>query len=67
MDQDKRLQYSYDYQNYMAETVYQVPLYVPDLVIAYNKGLVVSDSYDDAGVLFAGGGNHFWARAYVEL
>ena len=66
MDQDKRLQYSYDYQNYMAEKVYQVPLYVPDLVIAFNKGLVVSDSYDEPGVLFAGGGNHFWARAYVE-
>ena len=30
------------------------------------KGLVVSDSYDEPGVLFAGGGNHFWARAYVE-
>lgn len=66
MDQDKRLQYSYDYQNYMVETVYQVPLYVPDLVIAFNKGLVVSTSYDDPGVLLAGGGNHFWARAYVE-
>ena len=66
MDQDKRLQYSHDYQNYMVETVYQVPLYVPDLVIAYNKGLVVADNYDDPGVLFAGGGNHFWARAYVE-
>ncbi len=67
MDQDQRLQYSYDYQNYMVETVYQVPLYVPDLVIAYNKGLVVSESYDDPGVLFSGGGNHFWPRAYVEL
>ena len=66
MDQEKRLQYSYDYQNYMVEKVYQIPLYVPDLVIAYNKGLVVSDSYDEPGVLFAGGGNHFWARAYVE-
>ena len=50
----------------MVETVYQVPLYVPDLVIAFNRGLVVSTSYDDPGVLLAGGGNHFWARAYVE-
>ncbi len=67
MDQDQRLQYSYDYQNYMVEQVYQVPLYVPDLVIAFANGLVVADSYDAPGVQLVGGGNHNWARAYVEL
>lgn len=67
MDPEKRLQYSYDYQNYMVDTVYQVPLYVPDLVIAFNKGLVVCENYGEPGVILSGGGNHFWARAYVEL
>ena len=66
MDPDKRLQYNYDYQNYMVEKVYQIPLYVPDLVIAFNKGLVVSEIGDMPGVILAGGGNHDWSRAYVE-
>ena len=50
----------------MVEKVYQIPLYVPDLVIAFNKGLVVSETYDMPGVILAGGGSHDWSRAYVE-
>ena len=57
-DPANRLQYSYDLQNYMVEIVPQVPLYVPDLVIAYNKGL--------KGATIYGGGNHNWSRAYIE-
>ena len=57
-DQDLRLQYSQELQNYFVELVPQVPLYVPDLVIAYNKGL--------KGAYINGGGAHDWSHAYVE-
>lgn len=57
-DQAKRLQYSVELQNYFVELVPQVPLYVPDLVIAYNKGL--------KGAYMTGGGAHDWSRAYIE-
>lgn len=57
-DPDKRLQESHELQNYFVELVPQVPLYVPDLVIAYNKGL--------KGAYIVGGGNHDWSRAYIE-
>ena len=58
-DVDARLQESHDLQNYMVELVPQVPLYVPDLVIAYNKNL--------EGTYLFGGGNHVWSHAYVKL
>ncbi|HRR40431.1 MAG TPA: ABC transporter substrate-binding protein, partial [Syntrophales bacterium] len=57
-DQAKRLQYSIDLQNYLVELVPQVPLYVPDLVIAFNKGL--------KGAYLTGGGAHNWSRAYIQ-
>ena len=58
-DPDLRLQYSHELQNYFVELVPQVPLYVPDLVIAFNKGL--------KGYYLQGGGAHDWSLAYVEL
>ncbi|MDD4011277.1 MAG: ABC transporter substrate-binding protein [Sphaerochaetaceae bacterium] len=57
-DPEKRLQYSHELQNYFVELVPQVPLYVPDLVIAYKKGL--------KGAYLTGGGAHDWSRAYIE-
>jgi len=54
-----RLEYSHDLQNYLVELVPQIPLYVPDLVIAYNKGL--------KGQYLQGGGAHDWSLAYIEL
>ena len=36
-----------------------MPLYVADLVIAYNKNL--------QGTYLFGGGNHNWSWAYVAL
>lgn len=57
MDGEKRLQYSHELQNYFVELVPQVPLYVPDLVIAYNKGL--------RGEYISGGGAHDWSHAYI--
>ena len=58
-DPAQRLQDSHDLQRYLAEVVPQVPLYVPDLVIAYNKNL--------KGTYLFGGGNHQWNHAYVSL
>ena len=58
MDQDLRLKCSHELENYFVELVPQVPLYVPDLVIAYNKGL--------RGAYINGGGAHDWSHAYVE-
>ena len=58
-DTDLRMQESHELQQYMAEIVPQVPLYVPDLVIAYNKNL--------KGTYLFGGGNHVWSHAYVAL
>jgi len=57
-DAATRLKLSVDLQNYFVELVPQVPLYVPDLVIAYNKGL--------KGAYLTGGGAHDWSRAYIE-
>ncbi|HAL19055.1 MAG TPA: ABC transporter substrate-binding protein, partial [Spirochaetaceae bacterium] len=57
--QDERLKASHELQRYHASIVAQVPLYVPDMVIAYRKGL--------KGVVLYGGGQHDWSKAYVEL
>ena len=56
-DPDKRLQYSHELQEYLVNAVPQVPLYIKDLVIAYNKDL--------QGTYLYGGGHHDWRFAYV--
>ena len=56
-DQDKRLEYSKELQKYLVEAVPQVPLYIKNLIIAYNKNLQDTCLY--------GGGNHDWRFAYV--
>lgn len=58
-DEALRRQESEELQQYMADIVPQVPLYVPDLVIAYNKNL--------EGTYLFGGGNHVWSHAYVKM
>ncbi|WP_409967840.1 ABC transporter substrate-binding protein [Bengtsoniella intestinalis] len=57
-DKDTREQLSIELQEYLVEACPQVPLYVADLVIAYNNGL--------QGTYLFGGGNHNWSTAYVE-
>ncbi len=57
-DPEKRLSYSKELQEYLVEDVPQVPLYIKNLVIAYNKNL--------KGTYLYGGGNHDWRFAYVE-
>ena len=56
-DSDVRMQESIDLQKYLAEECPQVPLYVANLVIAYNKNL--------KGERLFGGGNHDWSHAYI--
>ena len=56
-DPDKRLEESIEVQKFLAEECPQVPLYVANLIIAYRNGL--------EGTYFFGGGNHFWAHAYI--
>lgn len=56
-DQDKRMQYGKELQEYLVNACPQVPLYIANLVIAYNKNL--------QGQYFYGGGNHDWRHAYV--
>lgn len=56
-DQDKRMQDGIELQKYLVEECPQVPLYIANLVIAYNKNL--------KGTYFYGGGNHNWSHAYI--
>lgn len=56
-DEAKRLAASEELQTYLVDACPQVPLYIANLVIAYNKNL--------KGQNLFGGGNHFWAHAYV--
>ena len=56
-DQDKRLAASQGLQEYLADACPQVPLYLANLVIAYNKNL--------QGQYLFGGGNHDWRHAYI--
>lgn len=56
-DETKRLEAAQELQTYLVDACPQVPLYIADLVIAYNKNL--------QGQYLYGGGNHFWAHAYV--
>ena len=46
-------------QTYLVEECPQVPLFIANLVIAYRTGL--------EGTYLFGGGNHYWAHAYVNL
>lgn len=56
-DQEKRLAYAQELQEYLVNACPQVPLYIANLVVAYNKNL--------QGQYFYGGGNHDWRHAYV--
>lgn len=56
-DQDKRMEYGIELQEYLVDACPQVPLYIANLVIAYNKNL--------KGEYLFGGGNHDWAHAYI--
>lgn len=56
-DKETRKQLSIELQEYLVEACPQVPLYVADLIIAYNKNL--------QGQYLFGGGNHNWSWAYV--
>ena len=56
-DEEKRLAVSMELQSYLVDSCPQVPLYVANLVIAYNKNL--------QGEYLYGGGNHLWAHAYI--
>lgn len=56
-DQAKRLQAGIDLQKLLVEDCPQVPLYIANLVIAYNKNL--------KGEYLYGGGNHDWRHAYI--
>lgn len=56
-DQKQRLDTAIELQKYLVEQCPQVPLYIANLVIAYNKDL--------KGTYFYGGGNHDWRHAYI--
>lgn len=56
-DQDKRMEYGKELQTFLVDQCPQVPLYIANLVIAYNKNL--------QGTYLYGGGNHDWRYAYV--
>lgn len=56
-DPEKRLAYSHELQEHLVNDVPQVPLYIKNLVIAYNENL--------EGTYLYGGGNHDWRFAYV--
>lgn len=56
-DPDKRLADAKELQEYLVNACPQVPLYIANLVIAYQKDL--------QGTYFYGGGNHDWRHAYI--
>lgn len=56
-DQEKRMAAGKELQEYLVDACPQVPLYIANLVIAYNKNL--------KGDYFYGGGNHDWRHAYI--
>lgn len=49
---------SKELQTYLVNACPQVPLYIANLVIAYNKDLVMP--------FFRSGGDHEWFNAYVK-
>ena len=56
-DQDARMAAGIELQEYLVNACPQVPLYIANLVIAFNKNL--------QGQYFYGGGNHNWSHAYI--
>lgn len=56
-DEGKRMEYSKELQTYLVDACPQVPLYIANLVIAYNKNLVMP--------FFRSGGDHEWFHAYI--
>ncbi|MDD3368949.1 MAG: ABC transporter substrate-binding protein [Lachnospiraceae bacterium] len=56
-DEAQRTEDSKELQTYLVDACPQVPLYISNLVIAYNKNLVMP--------YFRGGGDHYWKNAYV--
>lgn len=56
-DEAQRMTDSVELQTYLVNACPQVPLYIANLVIAYNKGLT--------GTLLRGGGDHNWNHAYI--
>ena len=56
-DQDKRMEAGKELQTYLVDACPQVPLYIANLVIAYNKNLT--------GTQLFPGGNHDWSHAYI--
>ena len=56
-DQDKRMKDGIELQELLVDDCPQVPLYIANLVIAYNKNL--------KGERLFGGGNHDWSHAYI--
>ncbi len=56
-DQDVRMKAGIELQEYLVNACPQVPLYIANLVIAYNSNL--------QGQYFYGGGNHNWSHAYI--
>ena len=56
-DQDARMAAGIELQEYLVNACPQVPLYIANLVIAFNKDL--------QGQYFYGGGNHNWSHAYI--
>lgn len=58
-DEKARYDYGVQLQELLVDDCAQVPLYIANLVMAYNAGLT--------GEYLFGGGNHDWSHAYVAL
>lgn len=58
-DEGKRLEHAKELQTYLVDACPQVPLYIANLVIAYNNNL--------KGEYLFGGGNHDWRHAYIAV
>ncbi|MEG2073669.1 MAG: ABC transporter substrate-binding protein, partial [Angelakisella sp.] len=56
-DEAQRQKDSTELQTYLVNACPQVPLYIANLVIAYNKNL--------QGEFLRGGGDHYWRNAYI--
>lgn len=57
-DENQRVNDSIELQTYLVNACPQVPLYIANLVIAYNENLVMP--------FFRSGGDHEWFNAYVK-
>ena len=56
-DEKTRMEHGIELQTYLVNACPQVPLYIANLTIAYNKNLM--------GELLRGGGDHNWNHAYI--